>query len=523
MPTVPKLRQQTRLRPGSPVTAESVGAAGARGQALQSFGQGLFKAGTVLADQQAREQRSKRLLDTETADGLLTDAALRFQDDALRNGKTDGSNFVDLFDAQFSKEAEGIVKGIEDQETRQAVSSAALDTRNRIAQGLFKKGRTQFAKHGFATLQTQMNTRTSAVFQNPDLHAAESTKFINMVNQQTDLLSPSDQEKVRNLATQSFARAKVQGFVDQDRYTEARGAVKELGAIFGAKDSKTLSDMIDAEQFQAQNRATRVAHNNRIELEAKTKEDREANDLKALALLRTSETEVGRDELDKFVKSKITTNSMNLKTVRFVRGDLKEIRRKINDRAAFTFTERSLSEGYSEQLHKDIIRAVNEEILFPEEGEALLKSLQTTKSKTVSSGFRSNLKNANRLMDAHFKKDTFTFTMGNEDRQRKAQAYITRQELIANGEDPVKASYMVIQQFLGDSRSAPFVPGIDLSKQTSLEQFREVGKELKRQFANGAISKGQYLGRLLIYQERLKAFQREAAIKVGPFELETQR
>ena len=277
---------------------------------------------------------------------------------------------------------------------------------------------------------------------------------------------------------------------------------------FSNKEAQALRREIDGLELQANNLALSQRNRARQEAEDKLEDERDENAIISADLTLGATNRDEREAARNFTEIMIRSGKLTRAAFNFSKSLSEQATEDRDDRSSFIL-ETMLTGGFDlGEVRDSVIKAFGNDLIRSETARSLLKRIRERKQRiTADPAFRSQLKDADALLDANFGKDLEGKLLPREEAVLKRDTAIDmHNRIFVKGEPPIQAARAALAKFIGRSRALKSVPGVSIENQNDLEKG---GIQLRALRKRRLISKREYLRRLNLLKQKVKATESE--------------
>lgn len=517
MPRIPDLEQSVRMNVSSPVPIASSESASLMGDALSTFGKGVAAAGQDVAEIAMAKNKVSKNLAVAEGRNYMVQKAMEHQDEVLRSGAPDGSDFVQKFNDAYDKTLSDYTSKIQDGTVRKGVTNEANEVRNVVLKGLYDKSRKLFTLDTQRRAESVLDSHARTVYQIPESLKIEEPKWEQTIRASSLAFAPGDAEKALIAGKKHLAETALAGYANQGRFSEARNALMtDYGDRFTSDERiKLMKNLNEQEatysnrQYQQQQRFDKEQeklHQQTQEKYANTFYDlisEKPNMQESQKLLNVADQALAAGALKKEDYNLITKQLLG-STSQFHHDDEMQQLRLLN----------RLANGENpDQVRGDALKMAESGDLSPDNAQSIVNSARNMKKaldrKATDPSFRRLIAQGRNIFNAQFGKEGFDLDFHSDKAKMKAQAMSEWTRMINAGKDPINSANYLVKKYLKGINSAPFVPGVDATLQSTPDGLNRAGQQLKLQFDQKRISPQEYKTRLKTLIERQNALKRD--------------
>jgi hypothetical protein len=527
MPQIPVFQESGRMEVKSPTYATNPRDAQVTGDAISAAGQGIQSIGGAVMDigaekrKIAREQKAD--YNREKYQGIALDVRAQLK----REGK------LDTADADFKTRFNELTSGLMDGETDPYVlgrgKADLLAVQNQFVNQLEPIATAAFIQKTQGANADSLNAKAGRVRENPEQADQAAADFEREILGAKLAYAPEKVAAIIQEGKKEIYKAEIFGYSDKGELETAKRAllekhadlfaVSKLDTDVDGKQIKTneqdqILNKIENENYQRLQRQNALYdRDKRINAEV-AKEQRSALGSQSLAWITEAKTPEDLSFQLKRGDAMFAAGTIDREAWSAMHAAASSTKKDFNAKVELQVTDQIFSGGLSEKGARDLImQMVTDRKLDPQAATPLLKLAHSLNiQKQHDPIFQRKMKVLKDGIDTSFGKDTLSFTMNNEDRQLKSQAYRTAMDLVNQGMDPEQALDRAVHQHAVPLKRVPVVPGVPPELNSDKKGLSQARKIVEDRLKNKDITLKQAKDAFGIIIRRQRALENEALL-----------
>ncbi len=526
MPEIPQLQTPSGLDYNAPAQIAGVDSAGLIGEGFQRTGNALIGLSDTLSRLDEAKTSARRTLDEQQAHSRGKSEGIDLYYDTLKNGKEDGSNWVESFKKEYDRRSSLIQKDYQgDTLTQEGVATRLRDVRNELVSNLSHASQLKSTEYLNRLEQQSVDGAVQNIYKSDNPIGTYDQESAQLNKTFTDLVGTQFRDKNTAMleshkAHQQMADIVMTKLVEQGQFDTAKSMLHDK--FSGVFNEKELTDR-SRKLFLYQNEATaRVIQEYNREESSKKKiveKDQKQNASVIKQLAYDADTPDKQAQAMQVAEKAFSNDGISREQLNGVKELVKDKNKVVDDSLAVFQIEKELTkDSYDSDKMRDLIQKQVEvtKTLSPKSGSRLLRQVESDSSALQRDPFDTEKRRYmnNKIGEAFGIPDPtggnkFIFPGDSKTQANEASKQILR--LVEGGMDRIQATdkYLEPLRKAAASRGPLMVPGIPAEFQNDPNSLQEGMKSLVIRYKSGGskLTDKEMSEATRVYKQKIQTFK----------------